>query len=63
MQRELMHDRFALAALSVADLKQPELGECAWYLFDMDARRQIKKGKPMTDDHLKQEAVKWAKCR
>lgn len=33
--------------------------ECRDYLIALDARRQIEKGKQMSDDHLKQEAVKW----
>ena len=54
--KQLQGDRYAMAALSTK-LKQPRLSECAFYLMSME----LKRGKPMTDDHLKQEAVKWAR--
>lgn len=54
---QLLQSRFAQAALSVKGLTQPKLLELANYLFAMEALR----GKPMSADHLKQEAAKWAK--
>jgi hypothetical protein len=56
-QKRLMNDRYANTALSVPGMQQPRLRECADYLFQMD----LKRVKPMTADHLKQEARKWAK--
>ena len=65
-QSALIRDRYAQAALAVTTvmgkrLLQPDLTECAWYLAGLDAKRLLEKGKPMSEDHLKQEAVKWAK--
>lgn len=64
-QAALARDRFAQAALSVIVngkyLRQPALTDLAWYLHELDLKHQKEKGKPMTDDHLKQEAVKWAR--
>jgi hypothetical protein len=58
-------DRFALAALHVRlngdRLHQPDLANLADALELMDQHRQKTKGKPMSDDHLKQEAVRLAK--
>ncbi len=64
ISEQLIRDRFAQAALSAnykgRRLQQPELSECAVYLWTMDDKRQTEKGKPpMNDDHLKQEAVAW----
>lgn len=41
------------------NIEQPELGELAQYLLDM----QTKRGKPMSADHMKQEAAKFVKAR
>jgi hypothetical protein len=60
---ELPSDRYAQAALSVGGLLQPRLGELAMYLADMDCARLREKGRLMTDDHLRQEAVKWSRSR
>lgn len=61
----LLRDRFAQAALSVVidgrRLQQPQLTDLAWHLNALNYKRIAEKGKPMSDDHLKQEAVKWAK--
>jgi hypothetical protein len=66
-QAKLARNRFSQAALSVSIdghlLQQPYLTDLAWHLYDMDEKRKHEKGKPMSDDHLKQEAVKWAKSR
>lgn len=55
-------DRFAMAALSTK-LRAPALWDCARFIADKDKQRQLSHGKPMTDDHLKQEAAKWAKAQ
>ena len=66
-QADLSRDRFAQAALSVMIdgkyLQQPELSALAWYLHEKNEKRLKEKGKPMSDDHLKQEAVAWARLR
>ena len=58
-----LSSRFVQAALSVKRLQQPQLAELAWHLHEMDRKRQAVKGKPMSDDHLKQEAWAWARSR
>ena len=59
---QLLGDRYCKAALSVHPyLQQPRLQNCAMYLMVMDMKRDEVGKKPMTDDHLKQEAVKWAR--
>lgn len=67
LQEELIGDRFAQAALSVTikgwHLKQPELMDLVWHLHYVNMKRMVEKGKPMSDDHLKQEAVKWARSK
>ena len=66
-QAALMRDRYAQAALSVSvdgkRLLQPDLTDCAWHLKSLDVKREKEKGKQMSDDHLKQEAVKWARTK
>ena len=59
----LVHDSYAQAALSVGGLTQPGLSELAFFLMEKDAKRFVEKGRRMTVDHLKQEAVKWARVR
>lgn len=59
-QQEFARDRFAQASL-YSRLQQPELAELAQHLFDLNAKRLAEKGRPMTDDHLKQVSVAWAK--
>jgi len=63
-QEMLLRDRYANAALSVVKngrlLQQPKLSLCAKHLFLMNAKRMKEKGKEMSDDHLRQEAVMWA---
>lgn len=58
---EVARDRYVRAALSVGGVVQPQLGELANHLADMDAARLREKGRLMTDDHLRQEAVKWVR--
>ena len=53
-------DPYIKAAL-LTGLKQPQLSECADYLVGLDMERHETKGKWMTQDHLTQEAVKWAR--
>lgn len=64
-QERLQENEYAQAALSVMlkgqMLQQPALTECAWHLSLLDEERYKTKGKYMTLDHLKQEAVKWAR--
>ena len=66
-QEQLLTDRYAQAALSVnikgALLQQPYLSSCAYHLLALDVKRIEEKGRPMSADHLKQEAVKWARAR
>lgn len=66
-QEMLLRNRFAQAALSVSvkgqRLLQPDLGDCAGHLSGLDFKRQQEKGQSMSNDHLKQEAVKWARVR
>lgn len=66
-QSALLRDRFAQAALSVIvdgkHLLQPDLIDLAWHLSVLNDKRIAEKGKPMSGDHLKQEAAKWAKAR
>ena len=66
-QSLLAKDRLAQAALSVQVngkwLQQPMLHELVWHLHKHNQIRIKQKGKPFSDDHLKQEAVKWAKQR
>jgi hypothetical protein len=66
-QSALAKDRFAQAALSVVIggrcLLQPDLSDLAEHLYWLDRNRQRDKGKPMGDDHLKQEAVRWARMK
>ena len=59
-QEALLHNRFVQAAL-VTKLKHPALGRLAQHLCSMDEKRQREKGRKMSDDHLKQEAIKWEK--
>ena len=56
-------DPYASAALSVGEMKQPQLLDCSWYLAEIDYKRYQEKGKMMTQDHLKQEARKWFDSR
>lgn len=58
-QEAMLGNEYVEAALT-AKLKQPELSECAAYLVAADEERLKTKGKYMSLDHLKQEAVKWA---
>ena len=66
-QEMLSQDKYAQAALSVVlngrRLQQPDLLDCTYHLFNLDAERFKTKGKYMTPDHLKQEAVKWARAK
>lgn len=66
-QERLQENEYAQAALSVMIkgqmLQQPSLTECAWHLSLLDEERYKAKGKYMTLDHLKQEAVKWARAK
>ena len=55
-QELLLKDRYAQAALSVGELKHPELKLVAVALMVLDERRFSEKGKRMGEDHLKQEA-------
>ena len=61
-QQDLLKDRFAQAALTTK-LKQPELGKLAFFLQGLNDKRLEEKGKPMSDDHLRQEAVKYERSR
>lgn len=54
MQRDILTNRYVMAALSVPGLKQPHLSRVAQYLLEMDMV------KPRTDDHLKQLARQCA---
>jgi len=60
-QAALLRYRYAQAALRVHGLTQPRLSECASHLAEMDEKRQQLKGRSMTEDHLTQEAVEWAR--
>ena len=59
--RTVTLDKYAFAALRVPHLS-PHYQECARYISEMDHNRFVEKGRWMTEDHLKQEAVKWARA-
>ena len=59
-----LNNRYAQIATKIGHQyrKDPNwMQETAEKLFAMDAERRHLKGKPMSEDHLKQEAVKEAK--
>jgi hypothetical protein len=59
-----LRDRFAQIATQIGHAQRKPaswMHETARTLFDADKQRQEVKGKPMSDDHLKQMAVKLAK--
>ena len=65
-QSQIRNSPYAQAALAVTTksgryLRGVELQDCANYLFGKDAERFEAKGKRMGYDHLKQEAVVWAR--
>jgi hypothetical protein len=58
---ECRHAQIA-TAIGHAHRKPTEwMHEMAWHLWETDGQRIRAKGKPMSDDHLKQVAVKAAK--
>jgi hypothetical protein len=63
-QEQFMQDRYAQIACQIAHLKQKPV-EWMWgtakALVEADTKREQEKGKVMSDDHLKQMAVKMAK--
>lgn len=58
-QEQFMRDRFAQIAVNMPQKYKADPHALAWYLAGLEHKR----GRPMTDDHLRQEAVKWAKSR
>ena len=62
-QTKLLRSRYADAALSINGLQQPDLWNLASFLCRKDDERLRSKGRLMSDDHLKQEAVKWVKAK
>ena len=67
LQEQLIRSRTARTALSVVidgkHLQQPQLSELAWHLSAMDEKRKLEKGEPMSDSHMMQEAVEWARSK
>ena len=56
--------RYEHAALAVRPrLRQPALSELAFHLSEINEKRLAEKGKPLSEDHVKQEAVKWSRAR
>ena len=60
-QLSLSRNRYAMAALSVSGLTQPRLSQLADYLYVRDVERQAEKGRPLSDDHLRQLAKEWTR--
>ena len=67
LQEQLIRSRTARTALAVVvngkHLRQPQLSELAWHLHALDEKRNLEKCKPMSDEHMMQEAVKWARMQ
>ena len=57
-------DRYERAALAIRPrLAQEEMDALSLHLWRLNEARLVEKGRAMSDDHVKQEAVKWARAR
>ena len=61
--KSVVEDRFYRIALATKGALSNELPSLAQHLFDVNEERKAIKGKEMTTDHLRQEAVKWVRSR